>query len=1228
MAVATALVVASSTVLVGVPAFAAPPTSAFASAGSIASGDDWTVEEVSGGYEVTKTLSEPLEIRSDVPTLWADGVDLGMATQSLDGLTLSVVTTDASVVDTTVVDQGWFGAGDPATTTDIDDSVLEDITNGLPPVSAFPATPLAGEDPSTLGTFAVERLDYNLGLEALPIRGFNRLGEERAAVFAPVGATGERPVVVFLHGRHSSCAGPGNNPASWPCGPTQTDIESYLGYNDAATILASHGYVVVSISANAINALDGSLADDTGALARGQLVMDHLSLLRAANAGEAVGLSPKLVDLLDLDNIGMMGHSRGGEGVMRAALLNYEQDEPFGIQSVLPLAPTDYTRMTVPDVATAVILPYCDGDVEDQMGQKYIDDSRHAYGDDVFRTSVLIMGTNHNYFNTAWTPGKYPVATSDDWAIMDRDQTNPVCGTSAPSRLNSDEQYNVGNAYMSAWFRLTLGDEDQFMPLFDGSDATVASAGRADVRVSAYNAPSDRVDINLFNKPDTSIQVTGAGTYQTCESMSPLSVPAVLPYCVTKLGFAQAPDYGFLSALYGNGRAIAVPSTTSVHFTYSAPANATAAAGQLRVPVPAAASDFSATESLSFRVSPDDSVPAEGSTELTVTLVDSVGGTAAVSASTFGDALTVLPGTTDPLRKVLLQQIEIPVTAFVGVDLTDVTQVRFTGSRVAGGVLLSDLVLQKETTLGSPKISTLPTVAMTDVQVEEGSGLTTVDLPVVLSKPATIASKVYVSSIASTNTKLPGNMQALEFAPGDVCKVITVPLQGDRATSTTAAASYITNTSNTQRGVTIGDSFGKVVVREDDGVVSQGTTRASNPAVGIQGDACAEALATAGALTISSSTVERGDIITVTGSGYRSGESVELLFGSTSVGRVVSAADGTVSFEVTVPAATTFGTAELRATGAGSSFASLGTISVVPLVDRIAGADRYEVAVNASKEGFPEGSDVVIIASGETFPDALSAAPAAAVLDAPILLTTSSSVPDSVKAELERLSPESILIVGGERSVTPAVEAVLAEYGEIERAAGADRYEASRAIATTAFPEGADVAVLATGTNFPDALSAGAAIGSQGPIILVNGTQGGLDAATEALLVDLGVQEVVIAGGESSVSAGIMADVAKIAEVVRLGGADRYAASVAINQHFFEAADRVLIATGLNFPDALSGSALAPKVDAPLFTVPGTCIPAATLAEITALGASQVTLLGGVNSLSVAVESLTACQAG
>ncbi|MCS5729974.1 ExeM/NucH family extracellular endonuclease [Herbiconiux moechotypicola] len=299
-----------------------------------------------------------------------------------------------------------------------------------------------------------------------------------------------------------------------------------------------------------------------------------------------------------------------------------------------------------------------------------------------------------------------------------------------------------------------------------------------------------------------------------------------------------------------------------------------------------------------------------------------------------------------------------------------------------------------------------------------------------------------------------------------------------------------------------------------------------------------------------------------------------------------------------------------------------------PVTDRLSGADRYESAVAASLAGWPEGADTVYVVSGEVFPDALSAAPAAAAAGAPVLLVPQGGVPAAVQAELARLEPSSIVVVGGASSVSPAVADSLGLVAPVTRLEGADRYATSRAVAEAAFgADGAGVAVLAAGANFADALSAGAAVGSAGPVLLVDGAAGGLDDATVELLAALGADEIDIAGGPASVSDGILAEAGVIAPAERLGGADRYDSSRVITAHFFDAADRVLLATGLSFPDALAGSALAAHLGSPLLTVPGDCVPLETLDLIAELGAGQVTLLGGESTLTPAVAELDACGA-
>lgn len=304
--------------------------------------------------------------------------------------------------------------------------------------------------------------------------------------------------------------------------------------------------------------------------------------------------------------------------------------------------------------------------------------------------------------------------------------------------------------------------------------------------------------------------------------------------------------------------------------------------------------------------------------------------------------------------------------------------------------------------------------------------------------------------------------------------------------------------------------------------------------------------------------------------------------------------------------------------------------AAAPTVDRVQGADRFVVAQNIARESYPTGTDVIYITNGLNYPDALSAAPAAAFAGGPLLLTLPFALPAGLAQTITDLAPEEIIVVGGENSVNPSVYAELSALvgGNISRLGGADRFAASRNLTVDAFgTAGAPVVYLATGLNFPDALSASAAAGAIGaPVILVNGTLPSLDTATLQLLETLGTEFVYIAGGPNSVSNGILSSLdTEGYGVERLSGSDRFEASSNIARTGFPTAERVFIATGFNFPDALAGAAWAGSIGAPLIVIPGTCIPARVLQDLENYQVSEVTILGGPNSVSTAVESLTPC---
>ncbi len=315
------------------------------------------------------------------------------------------------------------------------------------------------------------------------------------------------------------------------------------------------------------------------------------------------------------------------------------------------------------------------------------------------------------------------------------------------------------------------------------------------------------------------------------------------------------------------------------------------------------------------------------------------------------------------------------------------------------------------------------------------------------------------------------------------------------------------------------------------------------------------------------------------------------------------------------------------AAAATTDFVAVSTVA--SSADRIAGSDRYATAVMVSGEAFAPGVQRVFLASGTDYPDALSAAPIAAALAAPLLLTARDAVPAVVIAELERLAPiEGVVIAGGAAVVSAAVvDQLEAEGFAVERVFGANRYATSRALIER-FAAPSDTLYVATGRNYPDALAAAAAAGSiAAPVLLVDGSSASLDVDSVAMIGARSVNAVAIAGGTGVVSADIEQQLRRLVpSVVRLAGTDRFGTAVAINTHAFPAAERAFIATGAGFADALAGAVYAGQVGAPLYSSSPTCLPAATRVDVMErLQVSTVTLLGGAAVLGPRVQALEAC---
>lgn len=548
-------------------------------------------------------------------------------------------------------------------------------------------------DPGIMGPYAVTKVEYNLGDQVAPLDSLASLAEVRGSVHYPTTLTGGPfPVIILLHGRHSTCyrnATPHTSTLAWPCPTGYSPIQSFQGYDYHARFMASHGYIVISISCNAINAVDGGMSN-SGMPARGQLVQYHLNLWNTYNSGATSPLTAQigasLVGMLDLQRIGTMGHSRGGEGVVYNALLNRSLGSPYGIKAVLTLAPVDFFRKKLNGIPLLNIAPYCDGDVSNIQGVHFFDDVRYSDStDEAPKHSILLMGANHNFFNTVWTPGSYIAGTADDWDGSYGSTAAYCSSASATSgRLDTTTQKAAYNSYASAFFRTYVGGETQFEPILETQDIMPPASALVDtahVFVSYHPGRTDRKDVNtmdttydvIFNTMLDTVSQNGLVAMSICGGG--LTVPA----CAVATAAAKEPHKGTTSIRGLNQLGIKWNDTTDWYN------NA----------IPAAQQDFTYVTHLQFRAALRfNECIANQNLDFSVQLIDGAGNTATRRVHDHSYALFYQPGNNSLLPKVMFNTISIPIDSFSGIDRTSVRYIRFLFNKSdTGSILVSDIAL-------------------------------------------------------------------------------------------------------------------------------------------------------------------------------------------------------------------------------------------------------------------------------------------------------------------------------------------------------------------------------------------------------------------------------------------------------------------------------------------------------------------------------------------------------
>jgi subtilisin family serine protease len=303
-------------------------------------------------------------------------------------------------------------------------------------------------------------------------------------------------------------------------------------------------------------------------------------------------------------------------------------------------------------------------------------------------------------------------------------------------------------------------------------------------------------------------------------------------------------------------------------------------------------------------------------------------------------------------------------------------------------------------------------------------------------------------------------------------------------------------------------------------------------------------------------------------------------------------------------------------------------------VVEVAGDDRIGTAIEAAGLAYPDGASTVVITTAYNWPDALAGAALAGMLDAPILLTATDALPAAVASEVASLGATAAVVLGGTSAVSSAVEGSLESIPgvSVRRVAGPDRYATARTVASEVASESDEydgTAFVVTGLDFPDALGASPlSAAREWPVYLVNPASG-LDQATVDAMREAGVTTAIVVGGEGAVPAAIEREVKERVGCTteRIGGATRYETAVGVATYGVVSAglswDKVALATGEEFPDALSGGALQGKSGSVMLLTPRATLNDSVRATLSAHRTEvfELRYLGGTEAVGTSVRS-------
>ena len=745
--------------------------------------DGWGLTKTASGFALTWHPRQPVRIGDAPVEFYAADRLLGRPGAAKDQRSFSLAIDEVTARELT--DPQVRAAGrrlDAAT----DPAAPHSAT--APP--ALPAAPLPPNpvDPGVPGPYSTLSGEYALSDVRLP--GFAVPVEMRGYVVAPRGTSGSRPLVLILHGRHPTCyQGTAEPTAVWPCPSGWSPIPSYRGYERIQQLLASQGYVTVSISANGVNAQDGSGTppQDAGAQARSSLVRLHLGHW-ADWAGSGRTGAPDVVrsaPVPDLSKVLLVGHSRGGEGVSRAAVDSlspppaaqdgYSGTVRWQIRGLALIGPTIYSHNPAPDVPSMTILPSCDGDLSDLQGELYVDATRGVGRGAALHSAVFVIGANHNYFNTEWTPGLSVAKSWDDYPS----EHDPVCRPGSTMRLTPDQQQNVGASYVAAAAATFVAGNDQVRPLLDGSGFRAPSADPATVLSHAVGGNRTALLV-----PDAATVVSGNGG-QLCEEVAGTGSTA-------DCGDPRSPHFDpFAPVRPEAGR-------YAVHVTWTSPGTPVS----LRPPAPVSLSN---AQSVALRIVVPGGSPG---TQFDVAVTDSAGRRATLGTTTL-DPMPMPTQTSYDWG----QEVRMPLAnaGAAGLDLGRIATLELVprAGQAWANVWLIDAWGWRPGT-PAPQPVSLPRIDLGERTVQEGnSGTVTYQVPAQASGNGSGRVRIFVvdpvSGVATATV--------VTVSPGSTTIPIPIPVTGN--TQPGDGRAYVVAAKAIQ-GVSVGDAYGQLTVQDDD----------------------------------------------------------------------------------------------------------------------------------------------------------------------------------------------------------------------------------------------------------------------------------------------------------------------------------------------------------------------------------------------------------------------------